>query len=202
VRFTRPRAAGTLLLLSLAGCGPEIHNAPVCRYDPASGYRFDNLKPGDGNTNQLFICLTFSGGGTRAAALSYAVLEELRDTQLEASDGVASRRMLDEVDIISAVSGGSFTAAGYALWRDGLFDGRYERRFLRHNVQVELLYRIFALPNVLRLPSVVLDRIDVAADYFDKRLFQQRTYADLLDDGRRPFIVVNRYYIGCVLVLY
>src|SRR5712671_6314702 len=57
--------------------------------------------------------LPISGGGTRAAALSYGVLEELARTQI-VWEG-QRRRLLDEVDYISAVSGGSFTAAYYAL---------------------------------------------------------------------------------------
>jgi len=50
--------------------------------------------------------------GTRAAALSYGVLEELARTEV-VWEG-QKRRLLDEVDYISAVSGGSFTAAYFA----------------------------------------------------------------------------------------
>ena len=62
----------------------------------------------------LFI-LAFSGGGTRAAALSYGVLEELRRTEIVV-DG-QRRRLIDEVDIITGVSGGSFTALAYRALR-------------------------------------------------------------------------------------
>ncbi|UCG12866.1 MAG: patatin-like phospholipase family protein, partial [Deltaproteobacteria bacterium] len=57
-----------------------------------------------GNSDELLVYLTFSGGGTRAAALSYGVLEELRDTEITISS--RKRRLLDEVDAISSVSGG------------------------------------------------------------------------------------------------
>jgi NTE family protein len=53
--------------------------------------------------------LTFSGGGTRAAALAYGVLKELKETTIVS--GGQRIRLLDEVDSISSVSGGSFTAA-------------------------------------------------------------------------------------------
>jgi V/A-type H+-transporting ATPase subunit A len=43
----------------------------------------------------MLLFLTFSGGGTRAAALSYGVLEELKKTEV-VIDG-KRRRLLDEV---------------------------------------------------------------------------------------------------------
>jgi NTE family protein len=60
------------------------------------------------------LILAFSGGGTRAAAFAYGVLEELAATPVVL--GGRPRRLLDEVDLISAVSGGSFTAAYYGLY--------------------------------------------------------------------------------------
>ena len=83
----------------------------------------------------LFI-LAFSGGGTRAAALSYGVLDELRRTEIIV-DG-QRRRLIDEVDIITGVSGGSFTALAYALYGERLFS-EYEERFLKRDVQGELV---------------------------------------------------------------
>jgi predicted acylesterase/phospholipase RssA len=41
------------------------------------GYRFTQTSRAADNTSSLFVVLTFSGGGSRAAALSYGVLEEL-----------------------------------------------------------------------------------------------------------------------------
>ena len=57
---------------------------------------------------------------TRAASLSYGVLEELARTEIEIHG--TKRRLLDEVDMISSVSGGSFTAAYYALFGDRIFE--------------------------------------------------------------------------------
>src|SRR5690606_5982512 len=136
------RAAGWLvfggILMASAGCGGPIYRNGELRTGeaPAPAYRFTDLKPGPNNTDELFVCLTFSGGGTRAAALAYGLLEAMRETELPPLEpGGPPRTLLDEVDVISSVSGGSFTAAAYGLWREGLFDGRFEHRFLRHNVQ-------------------------------------------------------------------
>src|SRR5512142_1482903 len=107
------RHLGWLILVSiLAGCGgPAYRNQPVDRFEPRSGYRFDALDPGEGNTDTNFVCLTFSGGGTRAAALAYGVLRELRATRIIGTVGNRPRSLLDEVDVISSASGGSVTAA-------------------------------------------------------------------------------------------
>ena len=52
----------------------------------------------------MSLILAFSGGRTRAAALAYGVLQELRDTPVVANGRETS--MLDEIDVISSVSGG------------------------------------------------------------------------------------------------
>lgn len=62
-----------VLLIAVAGCATYPVNPRLEKYDAAAGYRFANLKP-DGNSDSLFVILTFSGGGTRAAALAYGVM--------------------------------------------------------------------------------------------------------------------------------
>ena len=177
------------LLMSATGClQPSYPNKPLQRHEPDAGYRFDALEPGEGNTDGVFICVTLSGGGTRAAALAYGVLQGLSETDIP---GHPDRRLLDEVDIISSVSGGSFTGAAYALWREETFDGDFERRFLKRNVAGTLLGLILNPINLLRFPFVALDRIDVAATHFDEAIFHRQTYADLIARNTRPFLVVN-----------
>src|SRR6185295_8187532 len=99
---------------------------------------------GGSNTDDTFVILTFSGGGTRAAALSYGVLDELRRIRIECANASeaqsCSKSLLDELDVISSVSGGSFTAAYYALHRDEMFQpaSRFLTRFLHYNAEREL----------------------------------------------------------------
>ena len=68
-------------LLLGAGCAHYPENARLRHCDSQSGYRFRNLSNA-GNSDSLQIFLAFSGGGTRAAALSYGVLEELARTPI------------------------------------------------------------------------------------------------------------------------
>lgn len=119
--------------------------------------------------------LTFSGGGTRAAALAYGVLEALRATPI-VWEG-ERRSLLDEVDVISAVSGGSFTAAYYALKRERAF-ADFESAFLKRDVEADLRRQLLSPVNWARLASPTFDRIDLAAEYYDRQVFGGATYGD------------------------
>lgn len=141
-----------------------------------------------GNDDRLMIMLTFSGGGTRAAAFSYGVLETLRDTRVSIRG--REKRLLDEVDWISGVSGGSFTAAYYGLFGDRLFDD-FESRFLKKNVQGDLARATLLNPvNLGRLFSPYYDRSDLAAEYYDKHVFDGKTFGDIMA-RKGPMIVIN-----------
>jgi predicted acylesterase/phospholipase RssA len=162
-------------------------NSRLDTFNKDTGYRFQNLSA-PGNSDSLFVILAFSGGGTRAAALSYGVLEQLRNTEI-VWEG-KRKPLLDEVDVISSVSGGSFTAAYYALYGDRIFTD-FDTRFLKKNVQGDLQDRLYSPYNWYRLASPAFDRIDLAAEYYDEQLFDRHTFRDLLRSGKRPFILIN-----------
>lgn len=183
----KPLAAMALALL-LAACASFPPNPQLPEYVPKGGYSFDRLGLGKHNTDKLFVIVTFSGGGTRAAALAYGVLEELRATTID-SHG-ADANLLDEVDVISSVSGGSFTAAYYALRRDKLFDD-FPHRFLYRPIQSELFRQMLSPLNWLKLAAPSYGRSDLAAEFYDRELFDGATYADLIARSQRPFVVLN-----------
>ena len=83
------KQAGTWLLITLLSLTLACEyvrptmNSPLPRWNPAYGYRFANLPPSvTGSTDSLFIVVSFSGGGARAAAFSYGVLRELARTPI------------------------------------------------------------------------------------------------------------------------
>jgi NTE family protein len=170
-----------VLAALLAGCASRPINPPLTHIDKASGYRGNLILPRRPNNDPAtLLILAFSGGGTRAAALSYGVLEELRQTSYTTASG-QTRRLLDEVDVVSGVSGGSFTALSYALYGDRLFE-EYEQRFLKRNVQGELAKRSFLYPsNWFKLMGGNYGRSEIAADYYDEILFEGATFNDLLE---------------------
>lgn len=175
------------VLLLVSGCAHYPRNAPLISSDASTGYRFRHTASPT-NSSDLLLMLAFSGGGTRAAALSYGVLEELARTPVDAQE--TQHRLLDEVDIISSVSGGSFTAAYYALWGDRIFSD-FEPLFLKKHVQTALLLRVLSPWNQVRLASPRFGRSDLAAEYYDHLLFKGATFADLMTQSNRPFLSVN-----------
>jgi NTE family protein len=177
------------LLISFfaAGCAHYRVNQPLKEYDPDTGYRAKNMRAA-GKSDDMLLFLTFSGGGTRAAAFSYGVLEGLENTEVRI--GGKNRRLLDEVDTISSVSGGSFTAGYYGLFGDRIFRD-FEDKFLKKNVQADLYRSIFLNPvNWFRLSSPYFDRSDLAAEYYDKNIFEGGTIGDIAA-RKGPMIIIN-----------
>jgi NTE family protein len=171
----------------LAGCATRPVNPPIEKADPSSGYRLLTRHP-EFKDQQNLVILAFSGGGTRAAAFSYGVLEYLRSTEVVGHTGKKAR-LLDHVDLITGVSGGSFTALAYGIYGDKLFD-EYETRFLKRNVQGEIIARTFTPSYWGNLWSRGWGRSELAADFYDEILFDGATFGDL----RRktgPFILVS-----------
>jgi NTE family protein len=176
-----------ILGLIVSGCAHYPINVPLKEYNPDYGYRGKNIREKDNEINFLLM-LTFSGGGTRAAAFSYGVLEELKKT--EATIEGKKTRLIDEINAISGVSGGSFTAAYYGLFGDRIFDD-FEEKFLKKNIQGQLSSGIFFNPyNWVRLFSGYFDRSDLAAEYYDQDIFQGATFGDMLK-RKGPMIFIN-----------
>lgn len=188
MRHGRRRA--WLLLLTLAGsagCGTYFPvNRPLERWDPDAGYRASQVERPD-DSEQMLLMLAMSGGGTRAAAFAYGVLEELDATVVD-FDG-RPRSLFDEMDAVSGVSGGSFTAAYLALRGRGIFDD-FEERVLRREIQGGLLVRLFWPLNWLKLFSPYWARSDLAADYYDEMIFDDATFGDLPRSGV-PFVSIH-----------
>ncbi len=185
-RYSHRLQAGILLaLLLLGGCAHYPVNQPLPSPANQKDYVFETFSD-PARSDETFVALTFSGGGTRAAALAYGVLEELKRTKLPGTD----RTLLEEVDVISTVSGGSFTGAYYALFGDRLFTD-FRREFLERNIQGELLWDVANPINWFRLASPWFSRIDLAAELYDRTIFASKTFQEISARGRRPFLIIN-----------
>lgn len=160
-------------------------NDPLEQWDRHRGYRSELHERAEAS-DELQLLLAFSGGGTRAAAFAYGVLEELAVTHV-AFDGRV-RSLVDEIDQVSSVSGGSFTAAYLGLHGREAFKD-FPERFLERNVQSELLLSLLSPINWLKLFSPYWERSDLAAEYYDRAIFEGARFRDLENvDG--PFVVI------------
>ena len=141
-RLPTPSLLVLALLVLLGGCASRPINPPITHADPNTGYRFIT-RPQYSATKETLVILAFSGGGTRAAAFSYGVLEFLRNTEVVVGPKGDKARLIDFVGVITGVSGGSFTALAYGLYGEKLFED-YPHRFLKRDVQGEIVSRTFS----------------------------------------------------------
>lgn len=177
-----------LSILFITGCANTYKpvNESISQIDEGGGYRVltpDLSMP----VGENIILLAFSGGGTRAAALSYGVMQELRDTTIEVKGSQV--RLLDEIDSISSVSGGSFTAAYFGVFGEQLFE-TYERDVLRQSIQSSLLKRLLSPGHWMKSLFSAFDRTEMTVDYYDRMIFKGATFADIPLD-QRPYIEIN-----------
>jgi predicted acylesterase/phospholipase RssA len=129
-----------------------------------------------------FVGLAISGGGSRSANFSAAVMFELERLGL-----------LWRVDAISPVSGGSLSAAYYCLAGDDEWNVGNVQRKLTHSFATDMWWMVAAPWNMFALTFTDYDRSDVMAKIFSRELFSRggrtMTYADLRAD--RPRLLIN-----------
>jgi NTE family protein len=180
-----------LAILFVLGLGHRAErpvNPPLSQVQAKSERQFEGMERWSRGEHEDLVILAFSGGGTRAAAFAYGVLEALRDVEVTTASG-GKTRLLDEVDLITGVSGGSFTALGYGLYGDKVFS-LFESSFLKRDVQGMLVRRMFNPMSWPALGSAGWGRSELAAQLYDEILFHGATFADLERAGG-PVIAVG-----------
>jgi NTE family protein len=160
-------------------------NRPMETAVNGPSYRITSIP--DETSAEIFMSLAFSGGGKRSSAFGYGALTALREITVDF--GAGRRRLTDEIDVVTGVSGGSFTASAFALKRDALFDG-YVDQFLKYDLNADI-FGIYLLPwrwDWLFNPDWGTN--DEMARIYDELLFQGADYGDLARMGR-PFLGVQ-----------
>jgi NTE family protein len=171
---------------TLAGCASVYNypgNQPLLTATLTNDTSLLNPIIADDNDNVL-IALSFSGGGSRAAAFSFGVLQELDRTRTGAKP---ARSLLDRVDFVSGVSGGAITAAYFGLKKRAALDD-FRERFLLRNAEEDLSTNV-SLVNLGRaLGGGVND--DKFSRWLDQNLFEGATF-EAFGGGRRPQVWIN-----------
>lgn len=177
-----------LVVGAFSACAHFPENEPLAGPLPATmGYRFQNLRSGVANTDSLLVCVSFSGGGTRAGAMAYGVIRTLSQTPIAGG----TKTLLEEVDVISAASGGAFPAAYYGAFGTRAFLAEFRERVLLRDLGMEMFWRAALCPyNLVRISSPWFNRSDLASELYADTIFGHKSYASLRSRGR-PYVVLN-----------
>ncbi len=185
----RGRLLVLLSLLIATGCAvTHFENTPL----QAGDSNPENRTIDPASPERPVILMTFSGGGSRAAALAEAVLRELSQTRYAAADG--PHVLTEDIKLISSVSGGSVTAAWFGLHRapghwDGDLDGLRNDFLTKDNMATLELDAVNPI-TWFGLVTGKITRIEAEEALFNDRLFHGATFAALNQPGK-PYIVPN-----------
>jgi NTE family protein len=171
-------------LALMSGCATTFTNAP--RNVPVANKQLNavtlGLKPAVGG--ETIVALSFSGGGLRAAAFSYGVLDAL--------GAVRERRgktLLDDVTFITSVSGGSITAAYMGLnGAKGL--GNFREQALLRDGEAELRFSLLNPVNLARLLAGGLNDRTNFQTWLEDDVFKRATFAQLYRN-QKPVVWIN-----------
>jgi NTE family protein len=179
------RRIAALLIGLLAGCASTQvpMNQPLAVPEgglPSFGRGYRPTDPAFATANRHLVLLAFSGGGKRSAALAHGVLRGL--SQVPVTTEAGTRALLDEVDLIAGVSGGSFPAMHYGLNRAKSFE-TFGEEFLYVDIEA-FIWGTFLLPwNWEWLFNPFFGTNDRMAQVYDRLMFRGATFADLQRRG-------------------
>ncbi len=128
-----------------------------------------------------FVGLAISGGGLRSANFAAACMFQMQRVGI-----------LQKVDYISSVSGGSLPAAYYCLNHEDWNPQNVQSR-LTHEYATDMLIQTLLPWNIIALTCTDYDRSDLLAKTLRQNLYtkngHEQTFADLLPD--RPHLLIN-----------
>ena len=188
--FKKSLVAATALALSACSLVKYQPLETISEVDLNSGYRFQTAldHKRDSGTSDMMVILMFSGGGTRAAALGYGVLEELERQKIWMNG--KETRLIDQIDLVYGVSGGSVLAVYFSLYGADTIPS-FEQRFLKQNFQRQVAKQVFSFANLPRLSSPEFGRGDLLQEQFESGLFRKTTFGDLAARRKGPFAVIS-----------
>ena len=142
------------------------------------------------NDSQTIVFVCFSGGGTRAMAMGYHVVENLIQVRYRPNVRQADTlwsTLRDEIDFTSGVSGGSFVSAALGVYPPKCWSDFY-RSGVSCNIQKQIILNMLLPWNILRILSPYYTRTDIAAQYYTTHIFKNKMFGQLFD---RPVVYIN-----------
>ncbi len=195
-RFADAGTASVLLAPVLLACGFLLSacsttdvapiNAPVTEALGGANLAADVFAQEAGSDS--LVGVTFSGGGTRAAAFSFGVLKAFAATAVTTAPA-RPVTLLDRIDFVSGVSGGSVTAAYFGYKGKGALDD-FRERFLLRDAEENLHTSILRPSNVMRVLSGGANDRSNLPQWLDQNLFDGATFETILA-RKRPIVWLN-----------
>lgn len=169
-------APSVTLLMMITCCAPQQYNKPLV---PSEVH--PNATAPTTQDDRTLVFATFSGGGSRALAMGYYVCQELEKVRYS-----EQTNLMQEIDYASGVSGGSFVAAALPIYKNDW--QRFEKTAVQKNIQGNITARLFIPWNWLFLLSAGYTRTNIASEYYDKYIFERKTFGDL---APHPKVYIN-----------
>ena len=165
-----------LPLLLLLSCAPwnQPQNQPL----QGENAPLSAEAPGD----DLYIGLAFSGGGMRATAFAYGMLQELQAQSTGTPNG-----LLDNVRLVSGVSGGSVMAAQLGLKGPPGMQG-FRESFLTTDAEARMITSGFNPLTIAKGIAGGVNGRDTFGRTLDETLFHGATFADLRQSRIKTWI--------------
>lgn len=175
---------GLLSIVALAGCAStHFENVPLEAGKTNPERRVIDVSDSD----RPIVLLAFSGGGSRASAMGWSVLQELNKYSYTSKG--RTHHLTDDVAVISSASGGSVIAADFALYgSDGL--DNFKRDFLVPDNSRTLGIDAINPITWMKLAMTGSTRIDLVENLFDAQIFKNKTFADVNQPGK-PYLIMN-----------
>lgn len=165
----------------LAGCATPVFNPAT--NEPLSAATPPNMGAPTDLMRENSIVLSFSGGGLRAAAFAHGVLGALESVKTADGD------LLDDVAMISSVSGSSLTAAHFGVYgREGL--ARFRAEVLLPGFESGMRLSLLRPANLMRMLGGGLNARENFGDALDRKVFHGATFADIYR-RQRPGIRIH-----------
>lgn len=148
---------------------------------------------------QIIVMLALSGGGYRATALSFGVLQGLHEIQIDRGDSTTPDKpgsFWEEIDFVSGISGGAITAAFFALnHRSADKFANLKQLALKRDAEFDIfVVRTFLYPwNWFPLLFTHFSQTHLAADFYDSTLFEGKTFGAL---DSKPRLIIGGTELG------
>ncbi len=184
----RLQALGFLAALLLSACASLAvpMNEPLHSNRGNAEYRLLDVNR-QGGADSALVLVALSGGGKRSAAFAFGVLRGMREIRVRPEEKDST--LLNEVDLLAGVSGGSFPAAHFGLYGETSFK-IFPDEFLYPDIEA-YIWGTFLLPwHWGWIFNPLVGTNDRMTQIYDRLMFHGATFADFFQRGR-PQVSIN-----------